>query len=223
MSWIMVVLLALVAFAVAVLAFRLPRVTWTSLAAALVFGLAGYTLQASPELPGAPRANLAVSYTDEWQMRDARVLLVGEELKSRSNSMVTSDAFAQRGQFTNAVGFADIAIRENPQDFEAWLALGNALVEQADGALTQPSLYAYRQASAIAPDNPAPSYFLGLSLIRQGRMLEAYQIWRGALERMGEEGTPAQGFMAERVARLESMLAQAGALPAPAAEAPPAP
>ena len=215
MSWIMVAALALAAFAVAVLAFRLPRVTWTSLAAALVFGLAGYTLQASPELPGAPRANLAVNYTDEWQMRDARVLLVGDELKSRSNAMVTSDAFAQRGQFTNAVGFADIAIRENRQDFEAWLALGNALVEQADGALTQPSLFAYRQASAIAPDNPAPSYFLGLSLIRQGRMLEAYQIWRGALERMGEDGTPAQAFMAERVARLESMLAQAGALPPP--------
>ncbi|MFC3101251.1 cytochrome C biosynthesis protein [Altererythrobacter lauratis] len=213
MSWIMVIVLALVSFGVAVSAFRLPRVTWTSLAAALLFGLAGYTLQASPGLPGAPRANMATSYTDEWQMRDARVLLVGESLKSRSNAIVTSDAFAQRGQFTDAVGFADIAIRENAQDFEAWLALGNALVEQADGALTQPSLFAYRQASAIAPDNPAPSYFLGLSLIRQGRMVEAYQIWRGALERMGEEGTPAQGFMAERVARLETMLAQAGALP----------
>ncbi len=213
MTWAMVILLALASFAMAVLVFRLPHATWTSIGAALVFGLAGYTMQASPDLPGAPQSAVAETYVDEWQLTDARRLLVGEGLKSRSNSLVTADAFATRGQFTDAAGFLRNALSENPDDFEVWLALGNVLTEQADGVLTQASVYAYREASRIVPENPAPSYFLGLALIRQGRMMEARGVWRGALEQMGEEETPARAFMAERVARLESMLGQAGALP----------
>lgn len=214
MSWIMAIGLAVAAFAVAVAAFRLPRMTWASLAAALVFGLAGYTLQASPDLPGAPASLAREAYSDEWQLTDARRLLVGDEYRSRSNWLVTADAFASRGQFTDAADFLRIAVEENPADFEAWLALGNVLTEQADGVLTQASVYAYREASTIAPGNPAPGYFLGLALVRQGRMMDARGVWRSALEQMGEEGTEAQAFMAERTERLETMLAQAGAIPA---------
>ena len=218
MSWIMVIALAIAAFGVGVVAFRLPPVTWASLGAALVFRLAGYTMQASPALPGAPASATQAAYQDEWQLLDARRLLVGEQAGARSPALVTADAFAQRGQFTDAAGFLRNAVTQNPADFEAWLALGNVLSEQADGALTQASVFAYREASVLAPTNPAPSYFLGLSLIRQGRMMEARQVWRGALEGMGEGETPARTFMAERVERLEAMLGQAGALPA--AEAP---
>lgn len=221
MSWIMAIILAIAAFAVAVVAFRLPRMTWASLAAALVFGLAGYTLQASPDLAGAPASLSRTAYTDEWQLTDARRLLVGDEYRSRSNWLITADGFAARGRFSDAAGFLRIAVEENPGDVEAWLALGNVLTEQADGVLTQASVYAYREASVLAPANPAPGYFLGLALIRQGRMMEARNVWRGALEQMGEEGTEAQAFMAERTGRLETMLAQAGAIPAgePPAEA----
>ena len=220
MSWIMVIALAIAAFGVAVVVFRLPPVTWASLGAALVFGLAGYTMQASPDLAGAPASQSRTAYQDEWQLLDARRLLVGEEARSRSPALVTADAFAQRGQFTDAAGFLRNAVSQNPNDFEAWLALGNVLTEQADGALTQASVFAYREASVLAPTNPAPSYFLGLSLIRQGRMMEARQVWRGALDGMGEDDSPARAFMAERVERLESMLGQAGALPPPETAAP---
>lgn len=214
MSWIMAIGLAVAAFGVAVAAFRLPRKTWASLAAALVFGLAGYTLQASPDLPGAPASLVREAYSDEWQLTDARRLLVGDEYRSRSNWLVTADAFASRGQFTDAADFLRLAVEENPSDFEAWLALGNVLTEQADGILTQASVYAYREASTIAPGNPAPGYFLGLALVRQGRMMDARGVWRSALDQMDEEVTPARAFMAERTERLETMLAQAGAIPA---------
>ncbi len=53
---LIVALLALVAFAIAVFTFRLPRALWTSLAAALVFGLAGYATQASTNVPSSPTA-----------------------------------------------------------------------------------------------------------------------------------------------------------------------
>ncbi len=214
MSWIVAIVLALAAFAVGVLVFRLPRVTWASLGAALVFGLAGYTLQASPDLPGAPAAQAREAYQDEWQLLDARRLLVGDENRSRNNWLITADAFFQRGQFTDAAGFLRNAVEQDPDDFEAWLALGNVLTEQADGVLTQASVYSYRQASTIAPSSPAPGYFLGLALIRQGRMMEAQGVWRGALEQMGEEESPARSFMTERTERLDAMLGQAGTVPA---------
>jgi cytochrome c-type biogenesis protein CcmH len=218
MTWAVVILLALAAFAVAVLVFRLPRATWASFAAALVFGLAGYTLQASPDVPAAPKALAQQDYNDDWQVVDSRKMLVGSALRSTSDTMLTADAFARRGQFEVAAGFLGGVVQEHPQDFEAWVALGNALTEQADGMLTQASLYAFRQASRIAPENPAPAYFLGLSLIRQGRMMEARQAWRSALSQTVEEDSEAHEFMADRVERLEALLSQSGAIPQEGAE-----
>ena len=218
MSWAIAILLALIAFGIAAAAFRLPRATWASLGAALLFGLAGYTLQASPDIPGAPKALEEEVYEDQWQVLDSRELLVGSRLSSSSRLLITADGFARQGRFETAAEILRGVVEENPQDFEAWVALGNALTEQADGILTQASVYALRQASEIAPQNPAPSYFLGLSLLRQGRMMEASQVWRGALEAIppladGADPDDARLFLADRVERLESMLGQAGALP----------
>lgn len=228
MTWAIAVLVALAAFAVAVAVFRLPRATWTSLAAALVFGLAGYTLQASPAIPGAPKDAVAESYTDEWEMIPSRQLLVTGSDKSTDPAMITADAFARQGQFEDASVFYRTIVTRSPRDFEAWLALGNALVEQADGQLTQASVYAYRQANLLRPDSAAPGYFLGLSLVRQGRMMEARGVWRDALESMAElpADDSARAFMADRVGRLDAMLQEMGALPpgeeATAAATPPA-
>jgi cytochrome c-type biogenesis protein CcmH len=216
MMWLLAIVLALAAFGVAVLVFRLKPVTWASLGTALLLGMAGYTLQASPDLPGAPAAARAEAYQDEWQLLDSRRLLVGPTLRSHSNALVTADAFAARGQFENAAVLLRGALAQDGRDFEVWLALGNVLTDQADGALTQASVYAYREAALLAPGNPAPGYFLGLALIRQGRMMEARGTWTSALEQMGEEPAEARAFMTERVTRLESMLGQMqGAPPQP--------
>ncbi|TIX51955.1 cytochrome C biosynthesis protein [Alteraurantiacibacter aquimixticola] len=223
MTWIIALVLAVAAFAVGVIAFRLPRTSWTSLAAALVFGLTGYTLQASPDISAAPKSAAQEAYSDDWQIIDSRKTLIYGPLASSSDTVLVADGFARRGSFENAAGFYGHVVAENPRDFDAWVALGNALTEQADGALTQAGLYAFREAARIAPENPAPAYFIGLSLIRQGRMMEARQVWRGALEAMpqedSEDAQAARAFLSQRVERLETMLAQAGAIPAPEPEA----
>lgn len=215
MTWIIAVLVALAAFGVAVAVFRLPRATWTSLATALVFGLAGYTLQASPAIPGAPKDAVAESYTDEWEMIPSRQLLVTGADKSSDPALITADAFARQGQFEDAAAFYRTIVTRAPRDFEAWVALGNALVEQADGQLTQASVYAYRQANLLRPASAAPGYFLGLSLVRQGRMMEARGVWREALDGMGQEpaDSSARAFMVDRTQKLDTMLQQMGALP----------
>lgn len=55
MTWLAAVLLALAAFAVITWAFKAPRSGWEAVAAALVAGLAGYAMQASPSIPAAPK------------------------------------------------------------------------------------------------------------------------------------------------------------------------
>lgn len=217
MTWLIAILLALAAFAVAVLVFRLNRVVWSSLLAALAFGLAGYALQASPNIEGAPRSAMAMDEGDQWQVVDARKVLVGSDYNSSNELILLSDAYARRGDFIQAADFLTGAVGENPQDFEAWLALGNALTEQADGILTQAAVFAYRRAAELEPASPAPSYFLGLSLIRQGRMMEAREAWRGAYQAADPESEAAQ-FVGERLARLEEMLSQFRAVPPPNSE-----
>src|SRR5688500_9843482 len=57
MTWLLAIVLALAAFALGAFVLGVARRGWTTFAAALALGLAGYALQASPGLPGAPAAN----------------------------------------------------------------------------------------------------------------------------------------------------------------------
>lgn len=216
MSWVLVLPLALAAFALAVWTFRLERALWTTLLAALAFGLAGYALQAHPDLTGAPRPAAAADRQSQWATVDARREMVGDRYRSGSNRLLIADALARRGQFANAAAMLRGAVAENPADTEAWLALGNALVEHAEGVLTPAAVHAYRRADETAPGTAAPGYFLGLALIREGRILDARQVWQATLDAADPGSTPDEApraLLAERLARLDTLLAQTGALP----------
>jgi cytochrome c-type biogenesis protein CcmH/NrfG len=62
-----------------------------------------------------------------------------------------------------------------------WLGLGNALQAHADGVLTPAARYAFERAAAVAPDHPAPHYFLGLAYVQMGDLDGADAVWRGLL------------------------------------------
>lgn len=220
MSWILVLLLTAAAFAVIAVAFGLSRRLWTTMLAALVFGLAGYAFQARPDLPAAPPQAAPTDDPNAWGVVDARKEMVSDRLRSRSDKLLIADALARRGQFANAATMLRGATQDDPQDAEAWLALGNVLLEHADGILTPAALYAYRRASAHAPESPAPGYFLGLALIRQGRLMEGRQVWNSALENTPAD-EQARPLLEERAERLDALLSQAGAAPGP--ESGPAP
>jgi cytochrome c-type biogenesis protein CcmH len=214
MTWVMVILVALAAFGFAVVALRVPRIGWTTFAAALALGLAGYALQASPGLPGAPAAAAKAPDQIDWAFVDERREMVAESQRSRNPRMIVADALARQGQYGNAAALLRAAVTDNPADGDAWLALGNALVEHADGALTRPALLAYRQAEAVAPGTVGPGYFLGLALIRQGRIMEARGAWQATLD---DAATDAAGraALAERLGRLDELIRAQGAVPPP--------
>ena len=228
MSWLIVISLAALAFAAGVVLFKLEKGLWSSLLAALAVGLAGYALQASPGLPSAPKAageNRTAPLFDVVEVR-RDLLATGE--RSKADFIVTADALAREGRYQQAAQLLASVTRDNPEDFEAWIAEGNALVEHADGVLTVPALFAYRQAAELKPKHLAPNYFLGVALIRQGRLLEARQVWADSLAAAGEEAT-GRAIVAQQLERLDAMLAAVSqmdengppdAAPAPDASAP---
>lgn len=207
MSWLPILALAALAFLAAAFVLRLPRAVWTLFGAALMFGLAGYAVQGSPGMPAAPREPAANPAGTGELMVDARREFYGRD-RLPSRWVVTADGFSRRGQYENAANFLRNAVEDNPRDGEAWVALGNALIDHADGQLTAAALYAFAQAEALDSGNPAPAYFLGLALLRSGRPLETRAIWAELIE-AAPEGSPWRADLAERLARLDAMLGTA--------------
>ena len=208
MIWVLAVALALAAFAVAAFAMGVTRKSWAAFATALALGLAGYALQASPGVPGAPAGSADTAQRQDWSVVDARQEMIAEGERSHSDKLLMADAFALRARYEDAVTLLNGAVDDNPRDGEAWLALGNALVEHADGMLTQPALLAYRRAAEIDPRALGPGYFLGLALIRQGRLIEARDTWASTLE-SGAEDAAGRAALQERLTRLDGLLSQA--------------
>ena len=210
MTWSVAVLLAMAAFALAAFGFRLARGLYTTLLAALSLGLAGYALQASPNVPAAPAQGKASAGETDFAVVDARREMLAQSEWSTAPMMFPADAMARQGNFAEAAQFLNGATSANPRDFEAWLALGNVLVEHADGVLTPAALYAYREASALKPTHPAPGYFLGVSLIRQGQFMEARQVWAETLAATPSDAV-GRAPLADRLARLDELLGMAAA------------
>jgi len=208
MSWLLAIALAGVAFALAAFAFRVTPRAWSALAAALALGLAGYALQASPGLPGAPASPRADSDLPGETLRQSRQAMVGSRHRSTSNQLLTADAFAARGQYANAATLLRGTLAENPRDAEAWLALGNVLVEHADGRVTEPALLAYRRAAEAEPAGIGAGYFIGLSLLRQGSIIEGRNVWAETLAQAPEDAAGRE-VLAEQLNRLDVLLQQA--------------
>lgn len=221
MTWLAVLCLAALCFGGAFILLRGERQMWTSLLAALALGLAGYAWQASPDALSSPHVSEQDEESDNWGMVDDRKMMIGADRVSRNDKVLIADAFARRGQYADAVEALHHAVDENPQDMDAWLAMGIALAEHSQGVLTPAASFAFDQANYISPSNPAPGYFVGLTMIRRGGFPQAAQIWRQTLQSAGsaEEGYP---FLAERLERLEGLIAQVEGNAAQDAQAEPA-
>ena len=210
--WIIVIGLALAAFAVIAFGFKAPRKGWEAIAAALVLGLAGFAYQARPEQPGAPKLAAEPPRT-----AGAALVKVRQELATGSTGSavgavgadrftITADALTRQGHFADAAGLRLGTIKAQPRDAQAWLALANDLVGHADGALSPAALYAFGRASALDPQAPGPPFFLGLALAQNGRLTEARDLWAQLLARGGPQSSW-HGGLRERLGLLDQLIA----------------
>ena len=215
MSWLLAIGLALAAFAAMALPFRLPRKVWTALLAALAVGLAGYAAQGSPGMPGAAREAAPVVAGEGANLVELRRAVLPESEWSQHNAMITADALARRDRFADAATMLLGAVRTNPRDAEAWLALGNALLAHAGGAVTPAAQVAYRRAEAAAPESPGVPFFVGVAQLQAGQFGDARGLWAEAARRAPED-SEARAQIEARIARMDAILEQMRAVEEPA-------
>lgn len=206
MSWLVPLGLALAAFAGIAFVLKAPRKGWEAIGSALLLGIAGYALQGSPGLSGAPKLPAQSLVQGGAEMVAARQEL-GTPMGSGSNLVMIADGMTRNGQFGTAAGLLRAAVAKNPADAEAWLALANALTGHAEGNLSPAAIVAYRRAAEAAPDHPGPPFFLGMALARNGRLTEARGLWAELLARSPKDA-PWRADLEQRLAELDGFIAQ---------------
>ena len=207
MTWVLAIGLALAAFVLLAFVLRAPRGGWEAIGAALLFGIAGYALQASPGLSGAPKAAEQPFAEDAAEMVKSRLALSGEEGLPKDRLVLIADGYARNGRHADAAEVLRVAVEQDPKNAEAWLALGNALVSHAGGLLTPAALHAYQKAADAEPAHPGPPFFLGLALAQTGRFGEARALWAELLERSPEDA-PWRENLQMQLGRLDALIAQ---------------
>ncbi|MBV7259680.1 tetratricopeptide repeat protein [Erythrobacter crassostreae] len=206
-GWLAILSLALVAFALAAFMLRLPKEGYALFGSVLLFGLAGYAWQGSPDQPGSPKAAMIQEPRSGEDMVQARSALF-DDTQQKPNYLLTSDAFARKGQFDDAAGLLRKGLEDNPNHIEGWLALAMALTAHAEGFVTPAAVHAYDRARAIDPANPAADFFLGFSFLQSGEIRQARNIWAGLLARSPEDA-PWREDLEARVTQLDDMIANA--------------
>lgn len=165
--------------------FRVRGGLFKATAAGLFLGAAGYALQGSPDLSGAPsRASEAQSVLP---LTEARQAFFGQFTPAESWLRI-SEALARNGKGADAVGILQNAVKRYPGDPQLWIGLGNALVDHAHG-LTPPAEYAYQRAAELVPGHPAAPFFYGLALARSGDRQAAVEIWKRILDRAPKDAS----------------------------------
>lgn len=206
-GWLAVLSLALASFALAAFMLRLPKEGYALFGSVLLFGLAGYAWQGSPDQPGSPKAAMVQEVRSGDDMVEARSALF-DATQPKPNYLVTSDAFARRGRFADAAGMLRRGLNDNPDHLEGWLALAMSLTAHADGFVTPAAIHAYDRARTIDPANPAADFFLGFSLLQGGEVRKARNIWASLLARSPEDA-PWRADLEARVAQIDEMIANA--------------
>jgi cytochrome c-type biogenesis protein CcmH/NrfG len=204
MGYVWLGVIGAVAFALlAVL--KVNRFLWTMVAAALMLGAAGYAWQGQPRLAGHAVSTGLAPTPDDDAMLELRDQML-ERYTGAAAYLVAADAMTRIGDRRAAVQVLLGGIRIAPKSLVLWTGLANALAAHDGNQVSPPALFAFQQATRLAPKHPAPLFFLGLAYVRAGEFATARPYWAKALAL-----TPAdisyRGEIAARLALLDRFLA----------------
>lgn len=162
---------------------RSPALNGASLqlaAAALLIGLAGYSLQGRTGLAGGPAAERPVR-----PLPPVLPLELAAEFYGRFNAatpwIIIANGYMARGDGANAVTTLISAVRAAPRNSELWIALGNGLVAQNGGRMSPAAELAFTKSLNLAPQHPGPPFFYGLALLQQGKVDHGLALWKQIL------------------------------------------
>ena len=92
-------------------------------------------------------------------------------------------------------------VRSLPRSYMLWTGLGQMLAVRDGGQVSPAALLAFRQGIRLAPNYPAPYFFLGAAYLQAGDPARATPLWRRALAL-----SPANASYREDIAVLLSVL-----------------
>ena len=162
-------------------------------------------------MPGAPTAARADEKGDGWALVEARKRILGVEDQQGAQGLILADAMMRKGQYANAADALHSFLRDNPDSVEGWTALGNALVEHAEGTLSPAALYAFNKAEEADPDTLAPGFFIGATYIRQGELIEGREIWARTLD-LAPADAPWRDQLQARLDELDMLMRRIAAM-----------
>jgi cytochrome c-type biogenesis protein CcmH/NrfG len=198
MGWLVLLVLALAAFAAVWRFGRLDAAGMQLLAAALLLACAGYGWQGRPGTPGSPRAAAERPPAPETAFATLRRDMFGRfDTADRWLSM--SERYLARGDTREAAGLIRSAIRAHPENAILWTGYGDALVLHGNGVLSPAADLAFRRAVSLAPKHPGPRIFHGIALAQNGRLEEAERRWRQALA-LSPPGAPWREALERQIA-----------------------
>lgn len=180
MGWLILLLLALAAFAAIWRFARLDRAGLQLLAAVLLLALAGYAWQGRPALEGSPARAAQRPPAPQTAFAAMRREVFGR-FDAADAWLTVSEALLRSGDTAGAAGAIRSALRARPNNAILWTGYGNALALHAGGMLTPAADLAFRRGIGLAPRHPGPRLFYGVALAQNGRLDEARTAWRQAL------------------------------------------
>ncbi|MGB3723595.1 MAG: tetratricopeptide repeat protein [Pacificimonas sp.] len=173
------------------------------LAAALAYGLSGDPLQ-----PSAPAASPEPPADNAERQSAAQQRLLANPGDTAAWAQF-SDTLIAEGRSKDAVEGLRLAVRALPQNADLWVQLGSALMAHGDGVITPAARLAFGRASALDPDHPAPSYFLGLALLQADQPDEALRIWEQLMART-PPAAPWRADLESKIAAARTMMDMRG-------------
>lgn len=186
MGWVLIIGLALLVLAGLWPFIGKDKGAMQFLGAALLLALAGYAWQGRPDLEGAPKPPPERIKQDDTEFTALREDLFGRF--NRSAAWLTlAEGYQRRGDTQGGAQILQSALRDNRNDADLWVGLGNALVVHNGGMMSPAAQLAFQRAQRIAPDHPGPRFFYGLALAQGGNFDQAEQIWRELLAQAPED------------------------------------
>ena len=212
MGWLTILVLALATLAALWRFLRVDKGALQFLGATLFLALAGYALQGRPHLGGKPKPPPERQEVPESEFAATRENMLGRFDRAWF-WLNLAEGRQRRGDTKAGVDIIRSGLREDRNDADLWVGLGNALVVHADGMMTPAAQLAFQRAAELAPDHPGPRFFYGLALAQGGKLEEAESLWR-ALLATAPAGAEWRPIVEERLGVIAAARA-AGATQAP--------
>lgn len=148
----------------------------------LALAVAGYAVTGSPGVPAvpAPARHLNPDLTPDAETASKQLL---ENFGDVRAWLTLTDALIRAERTETAVVALESGLDAIPGNADLWVQMGVALVAHADGEVVPAARLAFDRASRLAPEHPAPAYFLGLSWLQAGDVGQALATWTALKDR----------------------------------------